>query len=67
MAKTIAIASGEDTSRTKTVHRLGSRSATGHANTWRTFTTASVNADGSGSVTVKRDGKVLHYFSFDAE
>lgn len=67
MANTIATATGHDRSRVKETHRLGSESAVVEAATWRTFATARVNKDGSGYVTVKRDGKVLHYFEFGPE
>ena len=67
MAATIAKAFGTDRSREKYVHRLGSQSATGQANTWRTFTSCHVNADGSGFVRVMRDGRTLHEFNFPAE
>jgi hypothetical protein len=67
MAATIAIAYGEDQNRTKEAHRLGSRSATGEANTWRTFTTAHVRPDGSGWVRVVRDGRTIHAHDFGPE
>ena len=68
MANTIAHCVGIDHSgRVKSDHRLGSNSARGEANTWRTFTTAFVAADGSGFVKVERDGKVIHTFYFDKE
>jgi len=67
MAATIARATGYDSSRVKEDHRLGSKAATGQANTWRTFTTAHVRADGSGYVEVKRDGATIHRFDFGAE
>lgn len=67
MAKTIAIAYGYDSSRVKEVHRLGSTCAQAQANTWRTFTTCEVRADGSGFVRVVRDGEVVHKFEFEAE
>jgi len=67
MAATIAKAIGYDSSRTKETHRLGSRGAWAQAATWRTFATAEVNRDGSGSIAVSRDGKTIHYFTFDKE
>lgn len=67
MAATIAKAIGQDTSRVKEAHRLGSARAEGQANTWRTFTTCVVNRDGSGFVQVRRDDQTVHYFAFDAE
>jgi len=67
MANTIAQAWGEDRSRVKETHRLGSESATVCAATWSTFARAHVNRDGSGWVTVKRYGVVLTEFSFGPE
>lgn len=67
MAATIAIAYGNDRSRTKETHRLGHESSTVHANTWRTFTTAHVCKDGSGYVSVERNGQVIHTFEFGPE
>ena len=67
MAATIATATGEDQTRTKKAHRLGSRSATGEAATWNTFATAHVRRDGSGYITVRRDGRTLHAFEFGPE
>lgn len=67
MAATIATAIGYDSTRIKETHRLGSEWAEAQANTWRTFTTATIHKDGSGSVTVYRDGKRLHEFSFEKE
>ena len=67
MAATIAKATGYDNTRTKETHRLGHRSAKAEANTWRTFCTSFVAADGSGYVEVTRDGKTLHRFDFGQE
>jgi hypothetical protein len=67
MANTIAKAIGHDSSRIKETHRLGSRFAQAEANTWRTFSTAFVAADGSGYVEVIRDGKTVHRFDFGKE
>jgi len=67
MAATIARATGNDSSRSKETHRLGAQSSTARADTWRTFTTAHVNHDGSGYVEVVRDGVTLHRFEFGAE
>lgn len=67
MAKTIAIARGEDNMRVKETHRLGSVGAWSEANTWRTFTECHVRADGSGWVQVRRDGVKLHMFEFGPE
>jgi len=67
MAKTIARATGSDKTRDKETHRLGSKSASVEAATWRTFARAVVWKDGSGSISVTRDGTIIHYFKFDAE
>jgi hypothetical protein len=67
MAATIAKAIGHDSGRSKETHRLGSQSSQVHANTWRTFTTAIVNRDGSGYVEVRRDNRILHTFEFGPE
>ena len=50
------------------VSRRGHAGMTAHADTWGTFTTASVAADGSGYVRVERPrGHVIHTFSFGPE
>mgnify|MGYP001581698666 CR=1 FL=1 len=70
MAVTIAYAVGfnkQGERQNEQVSRLGHGAAMANANTWRTFATAHVNADGSGYITVARNGKTLHYFAFDAE
>lgn len=68
MAATIARATGYDKSgRAKETTRLGSHSARGDANTWHTFATCYVEADGSGYVMVTRDGKTIHEFSWGPE
>jgi hypothetical protein len=67
MAKTIARCTGQDSSRVKVVHRLGSVSATASADTRHTFAKAYVRADGSGFVEVRRDGVVLHRYEFGRE
>ena len=67
MAKTIAKACGHDKTRTKEVHRLGSQSSTGEANTWKTFSSTTINADGSGHFCVKRDGKTIGFSSWGPE
>lgn len=68
MAATIARATGYDKSgRVKETHRLGSQHACAEANTWRTFTTTVVAADGSGWVRVTRDGVTLHHITFGPE
>jgi len=68
MAKTIAICTGIDTNgRQKEVHRLGSFAAQSQVNTWQTFVSCQVNADGSGYVLVQRNGVTLHSYEFGAE
>jgi hypothetical protein len=51
----------------KETRRLGSRRAEAQANTWRTFGTVLMNADGSGYVRVVRDGRMLAGFTFGPE
>lgn len=68
MARTIAYAVGYDRSRAKQVSRLGHEASQGQANTWRTFTTCYVAADGRGYVQVERPkGVVVHRWDFDPE
>jgi hypothetical protein len=67
VAKTIAKAFGQDTSRCKETHRLGSQSSIGEANTWRTFSKTHINADGSGSFRLERDGEVIHSHTWGPE
>lgn len=67
MANTIAIATGMDNHRQKEAHRLGHYASQAQANTWRTFTSCYVQADGSGYVLVRRDGETLHKFEFGPE
>ncbi len=70
MAATIARARGftkNGDSRTGEATRLGAGSARASANTWRTFATAYINADGSGYVEVRRNGTMLHTFDFGKE
>lgn len=69
MAATIAIARAEDGGARckKQVTRLGSCNATGQANTWRTFTTCHVRADGSGFVKVIQDGVPIVSCDFGPE
>lgn len=67
MANTIAKAYGNDSIRTKGTHRLGSQSATGEANTWRTFSKTHINKDGSGYFQLERDGKIIYSHKWGPE
>lgn len=67
MANTIAEAWGFDRSRIKETHRLGSEEAQAQAATYRTSARVNVCKDGSGVVTVKRDGKIIHTWEFGPE
>jgi hypothetical protein len=58
MANCYAGCKGTDgTGRTKGAHRLGSKSATGLAQTFRTFAEVTVRKDGSGTISVRRGDK----------
>jgi hypothetical protein len=67
VAKTIAIAVGEDSSRRKEVHRLGSQCSTGQANTYKTFSSTTIWADGSGFFELKRKGEIIHSHKWGPE
>lgn len=77
MAATRATAIGDHGTRSRRVTRVGHASATGHADTWCTFTVCHVNRDGSGYVEVRRGSRglggrtneteVLHRFDFGPE
>ena len=67
MAATIAEATGHDRNRAKYTHRLGSESAEVCAATYHTFVRAWVSRDGSGNITVKQNGEVIHRFDFGPE
>lgn len=75
MAATIAFAIGRDSKDGKRVEkectRLGAQQAEARAQTYKTFTTATVNADGSGEVKVERmihgERKLLARLVFGAE
>ena len=70
MAETIAYAAGytkHGQLQSRRVSRLGHGAAMAQANTWHTFTTTYVNADGSGYVNITRDGKTIHHLEFHAE
>lgn len=67
MANCIAKATGLDKTREKYTHRLGSIGASVEAATWRTSAGAYISKDGSGYVTVTRNGETIHSFRFEAE
>lgn len=67
MAKTIAKCRGIGKTTASVASRLGHVASEAEANIWRTFTLCYVRADGSGTVKVKRDGKLLHIFDFGPE
>jgi hypothetical protein len=67
MANTIAKAFGNDKTRTKETHRLGSQSSIGEANTWKTFSRTQINKDGSGIFTLERNGEIVHSFKWGPE
>lgn len=67
MAATIAEATGFDTGRTKTTHRLGSRAAETTAATWHTFAKARVEADGSAVMELTRNGRTIIRSTLSAE
>ena len=69
MAATIARAFGEDRTRIKEKHILGSVSAEARAATWRTEAVAYVAADGSGYIEVRwlRSGITIHRYDFPPE
>jgi hypothetical protein len=69
MARTIAEATGYDSSRVKDVHRLGSRASKVRAATWHTEAIAYVAHDGSGYVEVRKLGSraVIHRYDFGPE
>lgn len=67
MANCIAICEGIDGAKVKKAQRLGSKAARAEANTYHTFASAYVNADGSGYVEVKQHGVTICRFDFEAE
>lgn len=68
MANTVAkIVAVDESGREKKVTRLGGAFSQVEANTWHTFCTALVYADGSGYVSVVRDDKVIHEYRFGTE
>lgn len=67
MAATRAWCEGTDRYQKKVASRLGSKAATGHADTWKTFTECHVNSDGSGYLIARRDGKIISQATFGPE
>ena len=64
LGNTRARCHGYDSSRVKSDHKLGSKTARAEANTFRTFAEVCTHADGSGCVSVIRDGQTLHHFAY---
>ncbi len=48
-------------------HSLGHGAMEARADTWQTFATVTINADGHGELIVKRHGKVIALATWDAE
>ena len=67
MAATIARATGGDSTREKTVTRLGHQYSQGVAATWHSRAVAHMSRDGSGYIEVSRNGKTFHRFDFGPE
>jgi len=67
MARTIAKAFAENPTTRSSVTRLGNTSSTGEANTWRTFSSTRIMADGSGCFRLVRDNKVIHEYTWGPE
>ena len=67
MANCIAWCWGEDKTRLKEAHRIGSVSAQTKAATWRTFVLGEVRADGRVHVQVIRDGVTVHTYELGEE
>ena len=63
MANTRVEAYGHDKNRTKETSMLGSEGVTANVHTWSTFIRSSINRDGTGYVTIERDGVTIHTFS----
>lgn len=66
MAKCYAECEGYDKTRIKAVHRLGSVCAIGKAQTYKTYATCQVYADGHGYLDVIREG-VRYRVAFNSE
>jgi hypothetical protein len=67
MANCIVMGRGLDKNRLKETSRLGSTWVEAEANTWHTFVFCHVNADGSGFITVTRDGERIHDINLKPE
>ena len=67
MANTRAEARGYDSSRTKIVSKLGPKASWAQVSTDKTFASAYIHKDGSGEVTVIRNGEIIHRFEFGPE
>ena len=67
MANCTAMAIAYDSKREKSVSRLGSEAAVGTAATQRTKALVYVRKDGSGHMSVRRDGAVLVSHTFGRE
>ena len=70
MAATIARAQGfgrNGVAQNQEATRLGHGHARAEANTFYTFASATIRADGSGFVTVRRFGELIHEFAFGPE
>ena len=70
MAATIARAQGftkNGMAKNREATRLGGGGVRAQAATWHTFADVTMNANGSGNVTVKRNGEILHTFAWDVE
>ena len=67
MANTIAYATGHDSTREKTVHRLGSRASSAKVATWTRSAEVTIYADSSGEFVLRKiNGEVLHRFAWAA-
>lgn len=67
MDETIAVAIGRCPGRESKLTKLGSQSAEGQANTFRTFATAFTRADGGGHSSIHRDGALIASVQFHPE
>ena len=65
MAATRGIVWGYDKTRTKERSTLGSAACEASVATWNTFIESFIRADGTGYVTIKRDGKIIHGYTLN--